>query len=523
MVPAMDDRALVAAIREGNSSGLAGAYDSYADALFSFCVSMLHDRASAEDAVQDTFIVLAQRVGQLRDATRLRPWLYAVARSQCLRQLRSARRTAPLETWEETVSAEPADFDAGVHGEQLQALVWQAMGGLNTGERAALELSLRHGLEGDDLAAALDVTRANANKLLERSRAELERSLAALLVARDPSRCPELAEIVTGWDGVMTPLMRKRLARHIDRCPECGEQKKRRVSAAALLTLIPLLAAPVALRSRAVGGFRLVSDDSALGPRERTAVGNIAGYDAAGFPSTRPRRRRRRAGGLVAAATVAAVAAGAFMLHSGDSPDTRPAAALATRVSAPTTAAGTSATPTPTAPQPTHSSRQRSRTSHRTPTAPGAHPSPAGSATSSTVPPATPTPAPHPRTPTPRRRARHAPSPTPPAPSPRPTRTTPTPTPTTPAPAVITATPKPSTYSAADGGSGVLILSLTGPAVDWTSTATNGVVVSPATGTIPAGGTTHPKLIVPRSKPGASATITITWSTGSTTATITWT
>jgi hypothetical protein len=86
----------------------------------------------------------------------------------------------------------------------------------------------------------------------------------------------------------------------------------------------------------------------------------------------------------------------------------------------------------------------------------------------------------------------------------------------------MTATPKPSDYSAADGGSGVLVLSLTGPAARWTGTATNGVALSPASGTIPADGTTHPKMIVPPSKPGATATITITWATGSTTATITW-
>src|ERR1700753_4001492 len=52
MVRSVEDRALVAAIREGNSVGLAGAYDTYGDALFSFCVSMLHDRSSAEEAVR---------------------------------------------------------------------------------------------------------------------------------------------------------------------------------------------------------------------------------------------------------------------------------------------------------------------------------------------------------------------------------------------------------------------------------------------------------------------------------------
>ncbi len=528
MVRSVEDRALVAAIREGNSVGLAGAYDTYGDALFSFCLSMLHDRSSAEDAVQDTFVVLVHRVGQLRDPSRLRPWLYAVARSQCLRQIRSARRNVPLEAWDETMSAETPDLDAAPHSAHLQALVWQAMGGLNTGERAALELSLRHGLDGDDLAAALDVTRSNANKLLERGRAELERSLAALLVARDPSRCGELAEIVAGWDGVMTPLMRKRIARHIDRCPECGEQRKRRVSAAALFSVIPLLAASAQLRSRVVGGFRLVSDDSAMGARDRAAVESIAGYDAAGFPSTRPRRRRVR--GVAAAAVVAAVVAGALVLHSAMAPDPRPAAALAantgTATSAESTVAAVATSRAVASSSHTHavSSLTHRPTRTATSTTAPASPTPSGATTTSIAVLPPPTPAPHPHT-----SISHRPTPRPSRSSTAPSHASHTPTtpapdtsPTTPKQATMTATVNPTKYSATTGGSGVLTMSVTGAPVHWSASAPDGVTFSPASGTIPAGSTGHTKVIVPAAKSGAVATITISWGTGSTTTTITW-
>jgi RNA polymerase sigma factor (sigma-70 family) len=523
MVRSVEDRALVAAIREGNSVGLAGTYDTYGDALFSFCLSMLHDRSSAEDAVQDTFVVLVHRVGQLRDPSKLRPWLYAVARSQCLRQIRSARRVVPLEAWDETMSADTPDFDAAPHSAQLQALVWQAMGGLNSGERAALELSLRHGLDGDDLAAALDVTRSNANKLLERGRAELERSLAALLVARDPSRCSELAEIVADWDGVMTPLMRKRIARHIDRCPECGEQKKRRVSAAALFSVIPLLAASAQLRSRVVGGFRLVSDDSAMGARDRAAVESIAGYDAAGFPSTRPRRRRVR--GAAAAAVVAALLAGGVVLHSSASPDSRPAAALATS-STSSAAITTTAAPVGT-PTSTHAHAVRSVThSPARHSTSAARPSPSATSiaavsSAASVPP---TPTPHPHTTTLHSPVPHPTRPTTVPPSRPRTPTTPAPdtSPTTPKQATVTATVNPTKYSAASGGSGVLTLSVTGAPVHWSASAPDGVTFSPASGAIPAGATGHTKVIVPAAASGTVATITITWATGSTTTTITW-
>ena len=88
--------------------------------------------------------------------------------------------------------------------------------------------------------------------------------------------------------------------------------------------------------------------------------------------------------------------------------------------------------------------------------------------------------------------------------------------------AVVTAKVNPTDYSAAKGGSGVLTLSVSGAAVHWSATAPNGVTFSPASGTVPAGSKGHAKVIVPPNKPGAFGTITITWATGSTTTTISW-
>ena len=50
---------------------------------------MLSEPEDAADAVQDTFVIAAARLGGLRDPRKLRPWLYAVARNECHRRLRA--------------------------------------------------------------------------------------------------------------------------------------------------------------------------------------------------------------------------------------------------------------------------------------------------------------------------------------------------------------------------------------------------------------------------------------------------
>ena len=87
----MRETEIVASIVAGDPNGLALAYGQYADPLYKFCRSVLGDPADAADAVQDTFVVAAAKLGGLRDPGRLRPWLFAVARNECRHQLDGPR------------------------------------------------------------------------------------------------------------------------------------------------------------------------------------------------------------------------------------------------------------------------------------------------------------------------------------------------------------------------------------------------------------------------------------------------
>lgn len=90
----MRDSEVVASIVAGGADGLAGAYDRYATPLYKYCLSVLGDPAGAADAVQDTFVIAAARVADLREPDCLRAWLYAVARNECQR-LPRAKGTIP--------------------------------------------------------------------------------------------------------------------------------------------------------------------------------------------------------------------------------------------------------------------------------------------------------------------------------------------------------------------------------------------------------------------------------------------
>lgn len=463
----MRDRDMVTAIVAGDPEGLAAAYDSYASSLHAYCRTLLADPADAADAVQDTFVIAAAKLGALRDPDRLRPWLYAVARNECHRRLRGRARQAGLDE-----AGDMTDLSADVSEEaergELRGLVLAAIGGLNPGDREVIELNLRHDLDGADLADALGVPANQAHALASRARTQLERSLGALLVARTGrEQCAELDQILAGWGGELTVLLRKRVSRHIENCETCGACKRRELSPAALFSVLPVIMLPAGLRQQML---RLVSDASADGAAYRARVAHRAepfgpdGFPVQLSPMQAAGRASRTGFRLLAAAAVLLVLCGAayLLLHASWRGQAGEAAATSSIVASvpPSSTAPLTSAPAPATSKPA--------TSAPATTAP-ASPAPSLSSTA----PARPSPSPS--------RTRSA------SPSP-----TPTPTPT---PGTLSASPTTIRLVQSPGGSytGSFVLTASGGPVRYSVTAPTGpngevyLSPSPASGTLKAG------------------------------------
>lgn len=268
--PSGSDADLAVASAAGDRVAFAAIYDRYADRLHDFCAGMLGDRDGAADCVQDAFCIAATRLPQLRDPTKLRPWLYSIARNEALHRIRERRRETPSEQLPDQASGDPGPESLAARTE-LATLIADAAGGLSDRDRSVLELAFRHGLTGADLAEALGVSTGAANTIASRLRDTIERSLGALLVSRrvrNSGGCQELAAILDGWDGHFNVLMRKRISRHIESCEVCDGERRRLVTPAALLGATPVfIPAPGRLRDSTLSEIQLTSASKPIGGR----------------------------------------------------------------------------------------------------------------------------------------------------------------------------------------------------------------------------------------------------------------
>ena len=412
------DSDVVGSILAGDPDELAAAYDRYADPLYKYCRSMLSGPADGADAVQDTFVVAASRRAELRDPRQFRAWLYAIARNECLRALGSGKPTSAPAVPPGAADTVIDITEGAAERAELRALLTAAARGLDPVGREVLELRLRQGLELAEVAAVLGVSHSHASSLASGARDRLEASLAALLVGRaGRDDCGTLGELLADWDGQLTPVLRKRVHRHIERCATCTTRRVYELRPAVLLGLSTGAAmagaASESLRLAAGVPAGLKAHTLALATGQdpaavayRGGVADRAGtFGRNGFPEPLRHpsakaglRSSPRAQAAVAAAAVAAVAVAAVAFSLSGSPEhlalsggksPASAATAATSATHPATSpAGRPASSPAAAAAPTATHKRSAAT-----TAPATHPAHTPSASSPPAPAAT-TPAP---------------------------------------------------------------------------------------------------------------------------------
>ncbi len=307
------DEALVAALVAHRPNAMGDLYEAYANRVYSYAMSIVRGPDRAADVTHDSIIVACERIDQLRDPAKLKPWLYAICRNLCLRDLRAAGRVVPLAQVmgdEAQTPDQSVDLDAGLDAAGARELVEDALAGMSDADREILELGLRHQLDTREIAPVLGISEANARARMARSRSQLEGAITALLLFRQRrSGCTQLRQAASG--DRFTPLVRKRIARHARSCDLCRRDRKRAVRAIAIAAL-PLLVAPAALKTITLDQPQLVAAATPYDPQSPVAT---IRFDASGWAAHSVVAPMKAAIGIVAGAAVLGV--GIVILSSG--------------------------------------------------------------------------------------------------------------------------------------------------------------------------------------------------------------
>ena len=169
---------LVAQLQEGSEAAFRILVERYQNRIYRTVFALLRNPEEAEDVAQEVFVEIYQTIGQFRGEAALSTWLYRLATSLALKNLRRARAKKRFAYFTSLLGFEPPD-----HAHPLALLVGQQqleqllahLARLPIQQQVAFTLRHEQELSYEQIAAVLGTTVAAVESLLFRARQTLRK------------------------------------------------------------------------------------------------------------------------------------------------------------------------------------------------------------------------------------------------------------------------------------------------------------------------------------------------------------
>jgi RNA polymerase sigma-70 factor, ECF subfamily len=173
MDPSLIDRA-----KQGDKEAFTTLVLSMGDRLYSVAYRILRDTSSAEDAVQQAFLIAWRELPKLRDQSRLEGWLYRLLVNACYAEIRHAGRWQPGLRLVTDLDADPNTDGAQLGVDQRDELE-RAFRRLSGEQRAVIVMHHYLGLSGAEIAEALGLSPGTVRSRLHYARQLMRAAIEA--------------------------------------------------------------------------------------------------------------------------------------------------------------------------------------------------------------------------------------------------------------------------------------------------------------------------------------------------------
>lgn len=281
---AATDAELVARAAGGEQVAFTELFERYVDQVHDHVARWSRDATLAADATQEAFVALLRNLDTLRDGQAVLAWLLRTARNRAIDQLRRTRAETTVPdprvssaVLSATVTGADASPEVAAMTHETAELVWEVAAGLDERTFTVLDLSVRQGLSGPEIAEVMDTTASNANVLVHRMRERMRTLFGAALLLRLPTRdCQALEQLRASAPDPIDLAAARRIRDHAEECVTCGPRRARAIAPLRTYGALAHVRAPMAVRT-AVGAAAAAHFGTAggTGRLRRGAVGAI--------------------------------------------------------------------------------------------------------------------------------------------------------------------------------------------------------------------------------------------------------
>jgi RNA polymerase sigma-70 factor (ECF subfamily) len=226
------DAELVAAAQGGEAAAAEALFARYEAPVYRFGLRMCRDPEAAREVLQETLLAAVRTLGEFRGDAAVGTWLYAIARSFCIKMRRRHGRLSatPADAGDEEIAllADPgATPDDVAADREVGAALQRAIGELSPPYRDVLILRDVEGLTAPEVAAALGIGVDAVKSRLHRARVAVRDKIAPMIGEQAPlpevPGCPDVLGLFSRrLEGEVDANLCHEMEKHVAGCARCS-------------------------------------------------------------------------------------------------------------------------------------------------------------------------------------------------------------------------------------------------------------------------------------------------------------
>ncbi|WP_041257601.1 RNA polymerase sigma factor [Fibrella aestuarina] len=170
---------LIDGCRRGKEAAMSAFYERFYGYALSVCLAYANDREDARELLNDGFMKVFRRIGELKNEAALKPWLRTIMVNTAIDQYRK-RKPATLSTDQvDQTLTEPYHNDEAILAQLSAEHILAVLHTLPPACRMVFSLYVLEGYPHRDIAEQLHVTESTSRAYLSEANRRLRRALAS--------------------------------------------------------------------------------------------------------------------------------------------------------------------------------------------------------------------------------------------------------------------------------------------------------------------------------------------------------
>jgi RNA polymerase sigma-70 factor, ECF subfamily len=189
----MEEKDLIQLLQKGNPTVYKELVRQYSNPVIQICYKFVLKQQDAEDIAQEVFIEVYQSIKSFRGESKLATWIYRIAVTKCLDELKKRNRKKRLVAFGKILGLEEVVHwlvggempDKTLLENEKRAEIMQALNTLPDNQRIAFTLSKIEGYSNAEIAAIMETTVLAVEALMKRAKKQVGAALEIILKNKD--------------------------------------------------------------------------------------------------------------------------------------------------------------------------------------------------------------------------------------------------------------------------------------------------------------------------------------------------